>query len=431
MRHAHDPDTDLEKWLREGAPLGIRMPVTSCGIFPQATDTSRQWSPGDISSEPTGWENYRSAEDDPAVCAELLERMTANGWAVEASCWTELLEHAESDQVTLNKLALISKQRPDNTWKHRLIWDLLRSEVNGFISQGERIVLPRLRDLVQNIIRILSGGPCTLFGTDISDAFHQIPLHRDERQFTATSFAKRLFLFSVLVFGAASAPTVWGRFAAFIGRTSAAVLHDTGALMEIYVDDPIYAIPGNSDQASEIATIATLGLCSLGFPLAWHKTDAGSTLTWIGASVTMSHGDVTVTVPEDKVNSILDELTAIHGLSVVTKKRLRVLSGKLNFIAGLVPPLRPFISPLWAAGSKTTANDASSSGPNRAAGRKLPSHLVHVARFHHAIQWLAAFFKRQRGTLCRNFPSQPRAAQTISFVCDASPWGIGLSLIHI
>ena len=40
----------------------------------------------------------------------------------------------------MNRLALISKTKPDGSWKHRLVWDLRRSGVNMAILQGERVV---------------------------------------------------------------------------------------------------------------------------------------------------------------------------------------------------------------------------------------------------------------------------------------------------
>ena len=53
-----------------------------------------------------------------------------------------------------------------------------------------------------------------LFGTDVSDAFHQIPLAEDERWYTTAEFQGTIWMFNVLGFGSASAPTVWGRHAA-------------------------------------------------------------------------------------------------------------------------------------------------------------------------------------------------------------------------
>ena len=55
------------------------------------------------------------------------------------------------------------------------------------------------------------------------DAFHRIPTSPAEYQCTACAAGDAFYYFRVLVFGAASAPTVWGRFAAWLGRSTAAL----------------------------------------------------------------------------------------------------------------------------------------------------------------------------------------------------------------
>eukprot|EP00969_Alexandrium_andersonii_P373419 15483982-Alexandrium_andersonii.AAC.1 len=61
----------------------------------------------------------------------------------------------------------------------------------------------------------------SFLGTDVANAFHQVPLSPDEQMFTVVILQGMYYFFRVLVFGAASAPTVWGRFAAWLGRSSA------------------------------------------------------------------------------------------------------------------------------------------------------------------------------------------------------------------
>ena len=96
VQHSGDPDTDLAKWLRQGAPLGVSMPVTSRGVFPPSRQQGKDWAPGLLASDPRGWQNYRSADDDPEVCLGLLRQMVRNNWAREATSWQSLLEVADS-----------------------------------------------------------------------------------------------------------------------------------------------------------------------------------------------------------------------------------------------------------------------------------------------------------------------------------------------
>ena len=53
--------------------------------------------------------------------------------------------------AVLTKLALISKRKDDGTWKHRLIWDLLRSEVNNAVVAPEQLRDAALALLAQAI----------------------------------------------------------------------------------------------------------------------------------------------------------------------------------------------------------------------------------------------------------------------------------------
>ena len=92
----------------------------------------------------------------------------------------------------MNRLALISKLKPDGTLKHRLVWDLRRSGVNMAIF--------------------------CLMGTDVTEAFHQVPLHPSEQAYTVASVAGVFYVFRVLVFGSGSAPTVWGQIRCLLGK---------------------------------------------------------------------------------------------------------------------------------------------------------------------------------------------------------------------
>eukprot|EP00974_Lingulodinium_polyedra_P023599 2279497-Lingulodinium_polyedra.AAC.1 len=73
--------------------------------------------------------------------------MVSEGWAGAFLTRRELCSAVGSTEVALSKFALIAKTKPDGTVEHRLVWDLPRSGVNSRVRQGERIALPRLRDV--------------------------------------------------------------------------------------------------------------------------------------------------------------------------------------------------------------------------------------------------------------------------------------------
>ena len=85
---------------------------------------------------------------------------------------------------------------------------------------------------------------------------------------TAATAGGYLFTFKVVVFGSVSAPTVWGRFAAWLGRSTAATTHTLGLRMHIYVGDPIYIAVGSRAQRERAFTVALLLAAVAGFPIA-------------------------------------------------------------------------------------------------------------------------------------------------------------------
>ena len=98
----------------------------------------------------------------------------------------------------------------DGTPKHRLIWDLIRSDVNAAVALLERIVLPRVQDAVDDArhIRRLSDEELEWLVLDIADAFHNVPMRPRERKFACGKVGSRFIVFQVLCMGGKSTPNV-------------------------------------------------------------------------------------------------------------------------------------------------------------------------------------------------------------------------------
>ena len=408
----NDPDLAhvLPHWLRHGAPIGILEPIEVTGVFPAVTPGELR-DPYSIYSELAGWSNYSSAEDEIGIVNELLEAQEAKKHCKFFDTMDELCDYLGVDDVILTKLALISKQKPDKSWKHRLIWDLLRSDVNAAVELKERIVLPRIQDAVEDALELRkSGGQLEWMVLDISDAFHNVPMRPSERRFSCGKVGDRYVVFEVLCMGGKSAPNVWGRYAAGLGRITASVFDPSEFRDEIYVDDPLMAAVGTEEDRDITFTIALLVLQTTGFPLAWSKGVVGTQVTWIGAQLTVLPFSIEVSVPEDKLDT-LQALTTDIGKSVVAGRRLiRSYCGKLSFVAGMVPIIRPFLSMLWGA--------LSSKAP------KLPGGLIHTRQLKVAIDWMHALLQGRHGPLVRDFPLQVQMADEGDFIAtDACPWG--------
>ena len=97
-----------------------------------------------------------------------------------------------------------------------------------------------------------------------STRFHFTPVNGGSQRHPS-----KYYVFKVLVFGSASAPTIWGRYAAFAGRSTSAICGNLGIRMQMYVDDPVFVATGSLSQAVRGLIVALLWFSILGLPLAW------------------------------------------------------------------------------------------------------------------------------------------------------------------
>ena len=440
-RVSGDPDGKiLGSWLRHGAPLGIEQPIDCCGTFPVVEGPGYQANLlCNLERSFCGWENYASAEEEPAEVGKLLDQAREKHFCKFFDTAAELAEYLGANPV-LNKLGLVTKVKVDSAGvskvKYRLIWDLRESSVNTVVNMGERIILPRISDFVDDLLRLLAfletGETISLVAVDFQDAFHNVPAGSDKR-FTCSAFGNKLICFEVLVFGAKSSPTVWGRYAAFYGRSSAAILGNfKKAGLQVYVDDPALALVGSWEGRVRLLSRALLWAAVLGFPIAWDKAYAGNSIVWGGAQISLGTGDeqgtVIVTIPEEKLQTLQDEVKKVGSLSVVSRKRIRSLAGSLSFLAGLISYLRAFLSPLWAVCSANETSDGKRLFL-RARSRQLRS-LIHVTRIRKGLQWIEAFLS---GEICKKGLRRvyrPVSLDNTSYLAvDASPWGMGGILV--
>ena len=200
-----------------------------------------------------------------------------------------------------------------------------------------------------------------------------------------------------------------GRYAALLGRMLASIFCPDEFRNEIFVDDPLMAAAGTEERRDIIFTIALLFMQATGFPLAWGKGVLGTSVTWIGAQLTSSSDGIEVSIPEDKLESLLTQTKQLNASVVASRRSVRSYCGKLSFIGGMVPYIRPFLSMVWAALSSASS---------------LPPALIHCRQFRVALDWLQALLLGRHGPLVRTFPlAEVWSSEGDYIATDACPWG--------
>ena len=409
---AGDPDTALGQWLEHGAPTGVAKDVECLGIFPRTTpkgllhdDIWKQWALG----EPTA--NYTSIHENEGIVRAEIRRLAAKGYVTVYPNLDAVLRRFGN--VVVSKMAAVVTLRKCGAVKLRLIVDMLRSHVNDHVRLHERIVLPRIQDLISDAVHFASfddpEDDMDMMVVDWEDAFHSMGVIDEELPHQVVKgFDGEYIGYETVLFGGAGSPGVWGRGAAFLGRSGAALFRPDEVRLQIYVDAPWSIWRGARATRRRNRAMLLLWWLVLGPPLSWKKVQIGRNIRWIGVCVQLKEGFVHVTLDEAFVLDLATEVTTILGLAWVSAGRLKKLVGKAKWAAGIIPYFKAFIMPLWAATS-----DA-------------PGGRVGVRRILYSLLWLRAFLRRTRGGLERVYhPGDCYAPLNLVMELDASPWGYG------
>ena len=418
-----DPDSGtLARWLDHGAPLGFSQRIETTGIFPIIEDISGGTEEIHSIVRPlTNWENYKSAVEEREDLNQLIEDYTARGFCHKVKTMEEAKAELGREPI-LNRLGVVVKFSASGKKKSRIIWDLRESKANSFCHPAERVLLPKLLDVAESALRShRKGAQVWLAAVDIRDAFMNVPAGDDKYMTVASKEDgkgnQELIIFDVLVFGSGSSPTIWGRYAAWLGRSSAAISPSSG--IQIYVDDPSVVMEGPKSDAIRELTNILLWFNIAGFPVKLEKAEGGKKISWVGATIEASdqQREVTITIPKDKVEKLQATTQEFLRRPVAGHKQIRSYAGSLSFIAGLIPHLRPFLASLWAVLSVGKSM-------NDGAGTRRSGKLIHTRRIRPALRWMEALLRGSPAPLARTlsaFYSDIKATITT----DASPWGIG------
>ena len=364
-------------------------------------------------------------EENATHAQAELSRLIDEGYATRYPNWDAV--RRRWGEVAVSKLACIVKEKDDKTVKVRIIIDFLRSHVNKAVKMQERAVLPRLKDVALDLIDLIEKGgldeaerPLELLAVDFKDAFHMLPAHLDELPFQIAKGVNGEYIgYNTVVFGGSGSPLIWARAAALLGRSGMAVAGESATRIQIYVDDPLLGFKGSRLVRETSMARVLVWWLSLGPRVSWSKFARGGKVRWIGADISIEEeGRVLVNIPEKYALDMGTEAEDIATKNTVSVRRLRRLAGRGAWAAGIVPAFGAMLAPLWAviAGAPTDCEVASEA-------------LVPTVQIRHSLLWLAAFARRARGTLTREFVAgQYREPHALRITTDASPWGYGAVL---
>ena len=234
-----------------------------------------------------------------------------------------------------------------------------------------------------------------------------------------------------MLFGFKAAPLIMGRLSAALARLWQSMLMKDGEL-QIYMDDPLFVLVGPKTRRRALIAVILYTASAMGINVAYHKGNRGLRLTWIGIQmeVNVTMEIFTLSIPEKMAAELGEKIRAWKNKGMVGFRELRATTGRLSWIAGIVPRVRWAVTVLYAVVTSAEADALSGAEARRAQGRadsRAKDWLVPVKRFELARGWLEDLFAKPDRWLLREellVESEPQ----FLVMADASPLGLGVIL---
>ena len=198
IKASGDPERHVVEWARKGVPLGMNCPIPTCGIFPTMPEEDSAMEDAPIMDLLQGTKNYSSFYDLIEAAEEEIGRYVKKGFAVVKDAdWLS----RRFGTGTVSRMALIQKTKDDGRVKNRLVVDMLRSGGNKRAKVPERLVLPRVVDVLESARRLWASNDdfielakkegwvpddvqemkdWEMVGADLQDAFCHFPVMLQE-----------------------------------------------------------------------------------------------------------------------------------------------------------------------------------------------------------------------------------------------------------
>ena len=190
----------------------------------------------------------------------------------------------------------------------------------------------------------------------------------ERSDFSAKELSEDVYINKVGTFGVASAGYWWGRAGAAIMRLGHYFVGCHNALWTLlYSDDG--KLTGRTEYPERGLLVFLLVIVLVDLPLSWHKVRGGREVEWIGYMLDVGRFEMGVSATRAAwaVRWLTDKSTE----RTVRLGELREGLGRLQFRAGPIEYIRPFLGPLYAWASI---------GP-RFARPKLPVMIVLIMRY--------------------------------------------------
>eukprot|EP00438_Fugacium_kawagutii_P026843 Skav231908 [mRNA] locus=scaffold344:4793:6245:+ [translate_table: standard] len=271
---------------------------------------------------------------------------------------------------------------------------------------------------------------------DLRDAFCHFAIHQSEWRHAVTPDETEAgaLLWVAMLFGYKAAPYLMSRLSAAIGRLLQSMVLPSEQQAQIYMDDIILAIRGPATHRAKLTAMVLHTVEIFGVQVAHNKGERGVRVQWIGASFEIKDNrDLMISLQPKMIQEIKEEVGTWLGRGMIPIKTLRKITGKLSWVAGVLPRLRWVINMFYATLAAAEKEEQEGVAKDRRAKRhdtREKKGLVAAKRLKLGIQWVTALFEKPEQMLIRVEPLVERPVFR-GIITDASPRGMGGLLVRL
>ena len=198
---------------------------------------------------------------------------------------------------------------------------------------NEFVVAPHFKmEGIHTLKNLLKPGDW-LAKVDLKDAYFSIPIHPDHRKYLRFPLGERVYQFTCLPFGLASAPWVFTKTL----RPIAALARELGLRVVFYIDDILLMAESKEKLRDQAAGLVYLLQC-LGFTINTEKTTLSPTQSLVFLGFTVNTTSMELSLPPEKLKKIRAEARKLLGAEPIPARSLARLVGKMNATTEVIPP---------------------------------------------------------------------------------------------
>lgn len=251
--------------------------------------------------------------------------------------------------------------------------------VNDFINPQFTSVQYSSFDNAVSIVKRL--GPNALIAKmDIKSAFRLLPVYPGDFCLLGFTIGSNFYIDKAMPMGCSTSCSTFEKFSTFLHFLTEFEAGSNN--LDHYLDDFFFAGLAETDDCQKLMSTFKCVCKKLNVPIANEKSE-GPTCIMEYLGLIINTIDMTIQIPQKKMQELLDQIKLTAFSKKVTLKQLQSLCGSLAFCTRAIPAGRAFSRRLYIATSKA----------------KKPFHLIRITKelFHDLMIW-KMFIEHFNGT---------------------------------